>query len=402
MKIGIMGGTFNPIHNAHLSLAAAAKEQYSLDVIWFMPSGLPAHKSNQELAPAEHRLNMVKLAIAGLEAFAASDFELKREGYTYTYETLTALKENYPDDTFYFIIGGDSLDKFSTWVHPEIIAKKAILLAAGRSGYTETDLKATVEMLQASYQAKIFWIQMPECSVSSQFIREKIHFNEENELCNEVPVAVMNYIRKNDIYSPTEYILSLQQKLNSTLHEKRYLHTLGVAYLAASLAMCHGFSHRKALIAGLLHDCAKEIPEQELLSTCLELNLPVRETEKELPFLLHGVYGAYLAKQKYGIMEEEIINAIRNHTVGRPDMTAIEQAVFLADYLESERRHETVPPLDDLRKLAFQSMDQATILVLENTIHYFEATGKKMDPTTKTVLDFYRKKSAGAEKTLSV
>ena len=187
-----------------------------------------------------------------------------------------------------------------------------------------------------------------------------------------------------------EFILSLQQKLQQTLTPKRYLHTLGVAYLSASLAMCHGVSHRDALVAGLLHDCAKNYPEQELLEHCIRLGLPISEYEKRIPELLHAVYGAYLAREEYHIVQEDILLAVRNHTLGRPGMTRLEQIVYLADYFEPERTQPTIPCLDEIRKLAFQNLDKATWLVAKNCIQYFETTGKETDPMTYQVLEYYK------------
>lgn len=189
-----------------------------------------------------------------------------------------------------------------------------------------------------------------------------------------------------------EFILSLEQKLQQILQPKRYLHTLGVAYLSASLAMCHGCSHREALVAGLLHDCAKNIPEQEQLEQCIRLDLSMSEHEKRIPELLHAVYGAHLAKDQYGITEKSILLAIRNHTLGRPEMSELEQIVYLADYFEPERTQPTVPCLDDIRRLAFQNLDEATWLVAKNSIQYFESTGKDTDPMTYQVFEYYKSK----------
>lgn len=187
-----------------------------------------------------------------------------------------------------------------------------------------------------------------------------------------------------------EFILSLEQKLQQVLTPKRYLHTLGVAYLSASLAMCHGISHRDALVAGLLHDCAKNYPEDDMLKECLRLQLPLSEHEKRIPELLHAAYGAYLAKDKYGISQEDILLAVRNHTLGRPGMSPLEQIVYLADYFEPERTQPTNPPLDDIRRLAFQSLDEATYLVCRNTLQYFGVTKKEADPMTHRVFEYYK------------
>ena len=132
MKIGIMGGTFNPIHNAHLMMAQAAYEQYKLDEIWFMPSAKPPHKNQDEIAEKEHRKRMVQFAIDKIPYFKISNIEYKRAGKTYTYDTLVELKKEREDAHFYFIMGGDSLAQFEQWYHPELVIKQAVLLAAAR------------------------------------------------------------------------------------------------------------------------------------------------------------------------------------------------------------------------------------------------------------------------------
>ncbi len=190
-----------------------------------------------------------------------------------------------------------------------------------------------------------------------------------------------------------EYVLLLQKQLKDVLQEKRYLHTLGVAYMAASLAMCYGVSHRKALIAGLLHDCAKEYSDADLLQKCMELELPISKHERKVPNLLHGTYGAYLAQYRYGVSDEDILNAIRYHTVGRPEMSKLEQTVFLADYLEPERRQPSEPPLDELRQMAFQNPDKTILLITENVIRFFKNENREIDPATEDVLSYYRKKT---------
>ena len=190
----------------------------------------------------------------------------------------------------------------------------------------------------------------------------------------------------------SELVLSIQKKLQQTLKPNRYVHTLGVAYLSASLAMCYGTSHKDALIAGLLHDCAKNYPEDKMLEECLKLGISLSECETCIPELIHAPYDAYLAQEEYGITQEDILLAVRNHTLGRPNMTVLEQIVYLADYMEPGRNHPTTPSLDELRKIAFQSLDEATYLVSKNSIHYFETTGKTADPMTYRVYEYYKDK----------
>ena len=189
-----------------------------------------------------------------------------------------------------------------------------------------------------------------------------------------------------------ELVVSIQNKLQQSLQPKRYVHTLGVAYLASALAMCHGVSHKDALIAGLLHDCAKNYSEKFMLEECLRLELPLSEHETMIPELIHAAYGAYLAQEEYQIEQEDILLAIRNHTLGRPEMTSLEQIVFLADYFEPGRTQPTMPSLDEIRKIAFQSLDEATVFVCENSIRYFSTTGKTADPMIYRVYEYYKEK----------
>jgi len=200
MKIGIMGGTFNPVHNGHLILAAVAKEAAGLDEVWFMPSGLPAHKSNSELLPAENRLAMVKLAIAGISGFFASSFEIERPGFTYTADTVEALVKEFPQHEFYFIIGGDSLMKFHHWVKPEVISSHVTLLAAGRDDFSEQELLKQSETLYNLFGTDVRLINMPKLTISSNQIRNSIKENRPEKIRNFLPEGVLEYILEYELY----------------------------------------------------------------------------------------------------------------------------------------------------------------------------------------------------------
>lgn len=200
MKIGIMGGTFNPIHNGHLSLANAALTQYMLDEVWFMPSGLPAHKANHELLPALTRLHMVELAIKEKENFKASSFEIIREGFTYTADTMVALASEYPDAEFYFIIGGDSLMKFHNWVRPEVISAHTKLLAAGRNGYSQEELLLQADYLNNKFGTKVLFLDMPQLVISSNEIRSLCKEQQYNTVKTMVPKSVFEYITEKQLW----------------------------------------------------------------------------------------------------------------------------------------------------------------------------------------------------------
>lgn len=200
MKIGIMGGTFNPIHNGHLTLASTAKKAADLDEIWFMPSGLPAHKSNAELILPEQRLAMVELAIGNIAGFQASSFEIDRPGFTYTADTMEALTKEFPQYEFFFIIGGDSLMKFHHWVRPEVISKHTTLLAAGRNGIAKETLKEQAEKLYQSFGTRVQLIDMPELIISSQQIRALCKQEQFDSIQKFLPQKVSDYIKEHALY----------------------------------------------------------------------------------------------------------------------------------------------------------------------------------------------------------
>lgn len=184
-------------------------------------------------------------------------------------------------------------------------------------------------------------------------------------------------------------IRDIQESLRKELKSKRFSHTLGVEYTSICLAMKYGEDLKKADLAGLLHDCAKEFSDKKLLKICKKNNEMISETEEKNPFLLHGKAGACVARDVYEVTDETILDAIRYHTTGRPDMSLLEKIVFTADYIEPGRNH--APNLDALRKLAFEDLDRAVYEILEQTLSYLDESGSEIDQQTMITRDFYRK-----------
>lgn len=190
-----------------------------------------------------------------------------------------------------------------------------------------------------------------------------------------------------------EYDLKLLQKqMREELTEDRYEHTLGVMYTAESLAMRYGVDMEKAAVAGLLHDCAKCIPNTQKLKLCKKHGIEVSELEKKNPSLLHAKLGAYMAKKVYNVTDEDVLNAIRWHTTGRPDMSMLEMIIYMADYIEPNR--DKAPNLKEIRKLCFVNIEEAICCVLESTLSYLEETNSvAIDSMTKDTYTFYVKKT---------
>ena len=186
-----------------------------------------------------------------------------------------------------------------------------------------------------------------------------------------------------------EYDLKLLQKqMKEELSEDRYEHTLGVMYTAESLAMRYGVDMTKAAVAGLLHDCAKCIPNSQKIRLCKKYDIEVTENEEKNPSLLHAKLGALLAQKAYGVDDSEILNAIRWHTTGKPDMTMLEKIIYMADYIEPNR--DKAPNLREIRKLSFENLEEALYQVLESTLSYLSNRPDTIDPMTQLSFDFYK------------
>ena len=180
----------------------------------------------------------------------------------------------------------------------------------------------------------------------------------------------------------------IQNDLRNQFKGKRFIHTLGVQYTSICLAMKYGADLKKAELAGLLHDCAKQIPDKDMIHLCESNNELISDMEYEQPFLLHGKAGACIARDKYGIDDEDILNAMRFHTTGRADMTLLEKIVFVADYIEPGRKE--AKHLDLLRKMAFENLDETVLLILEQTLEYLEETNKRIDVHSIMTRDYYK------------
>ncbi|KSV59969.1 hypothetical protein ASU35_07195 [Acetivibrio ethanolgignens] len=184
---------------------------------------------------------------------------------------------------------------------------------------------------------------------------------------------------------------AIREKLRTILKPSRYLHTVGVENTAACLAMRYGADMNLAALAGLLHDCAKNLSNEELLAESQKYGLEISEVEKRQPFLLHGKLGAFYAKNKYGIDEDGVLDAITWHTTGHPGMSLLEEIIFIADYIEPSRRE--IPGLSEIRRLVFVNLTEAVYLTLKNILEYLKNdTHSELDPHTYETYLYYKEK----------
>ena len=179
------------------------------------------------------------------------------------------------------------------------------------------------------------------------------------------------------------------EKLKKKLNEKRFIHSIGVEYTAACLAMAHGADVNKARIAGLLHDNAKCFTLEEKLKKARKHGIEINECEEKNPDLLHGKLGAYYAKEKFGVDDQEILDAITYHTTGRPDMTTLDKIIYIADFMEPNRK--MLKDMTEIRQEAFTDLDKCLVHILKNILEYLETKDFAIDDMTRKTYEFYSK-----------
>ena len=392
-KIGIMGGTFNPIHNGHLALARHAKEQLQLSKVLFIPTGKSYMKKSLPVLPGEVRLQMTSLAICDDDGFEASDMEILRSGNTYTYETVEELKKESPWAVFYYLVGADTLLSMEKWLYPERIFANCVVVAVARDGQGQAALEEKACFLQENFGAQIKILSFEEVNISSSDIRIRRTKNE--SISDMVPRNVAEYIYENGLYENESYPMPyseefaefIKAELSGVLSAHRYEHVLAVADVAKMLASKYGYPVEKAYITGLLHDCAKHLPDEELLHICAKENIPVSETEKANAQLLHAKVGAYIAKNHYQMYNQELLDAITYHTTGRPGMSVLEKIIFVADFIEPGRKG--LPLLEEKRQMAQEDLNQAFFMILEGQLSYLNSSNQVVDPMTQKTYDYY-------------
>lgn len=387
-RIGIFGGSFNPIHTAHLMIAEAARDQYALDQLIFVPTGHAPHKTFHGTDDQTVRKELLLCAIQDNPGFALSTYEFEREEVSYTWETLLHFREEYPGAELYFLIGEDSLYDFETWRHPERICEEAHILVALRSSKDTEALSEQISHLENKYHAKIDLLSIPGFAISSTYIREQAAKG--HSIRYIVPDAVAEYIASHNLYRDAHAMQfeEMERKLRTSLKKSRYIHTQGVIAAARHLAQIHHYNEEKAAIAALLHDCAKYMPEEERVAYCESHGVDVNDAERTNLTLLHAKCGAVMAEEEFGIENQEILHAIRVHTTGEPEMNLLDKIIFVADYIEPNRTH--APNLEMLRALAETDLDRATALILSDTLDYLKKKGRTIDDTTQEAYDYYK------------
>lgn len=367
MKIGILGGTFNPIHNGHIHLAKAFLEKLGLDEVCFIPTNHPPHKQAEDLASGEHRLNLCRLAVAGEDKFTASGIELLRPAPSYTADTLRHLREEYPTHRYYLLLGSDMFLTVEQWWEARQVLAGAVICGAARNPGEYQQLLAHGKMLEETYGAQTAVVDLVPLPISSTQVRESFYTTGSG--AERIPPAVEDYIRQNGLYGldASDYPWPLEEYQQLVLQQEppqRMHHSHCVAEQAVHLAKRYGAPEKLAYIAGLLHDICKNWPLEQQLQRILKSVIIWDNLILQLPPLWHGFSAYGYLRDELNLQNIDILNAVYYHTTGRAGMSLLEKIIYIADLTSSDR---TYGDAERMRLIADVSLDDAIREALEYT-----------------------------------
>ena len=369
MRIGIFGGTFNPPHKGHKRMALEMMKAASLNKMLIIPTFTPPHKNATDLATGKDRMKMCELLFSE-DCFTVSDIEMKREGKSYTVDTLTELKKIYPEDELFLIIGSDMLLSFDRWYRYEDILSMATLCVATREN--EISVEALSEYAETKLhlsKGEYILSEMSPMVCSSTDVRSMI--KKGSDLSKVLTESVAEHIKEYDLYSDTypEYKALLRELLD----DYRFIHSLGVAESARELAVIYGYDEDKAYRAGLLHDVMKNASKEYQLQIMEKGGIILSQAEKNNPKLWHAMAGECYLRVEMGITDKELLGAVRYHTTGKAGMNLLEKIVYIADYISKERNY---PDVDVMRRLSKEvSLEEASLYALRFSIRKLESIG---------------------------
>ncbi len=347
------GGTFDPIHHGHLGLLNIVKDKLTIDDVYLLPTKQPPWKS--EMAPINHRLAMINLALPD-NSFHIDDFELNCEGVSYTIDTIKHFHSLFQGDELYYLIGSDQANLFHEWKDSDKIADLTHIVVYARPGYPLS--RTNVDRYH------MLVVEGKRFDISSTEIRLLHNL--------DLPWSVIDYILNHDLY--------FTEKLKTYYDDKRFLHVISVAKLAYEIASRNQLDKGKAVSAALLHDIAKKLDHEDGKKMILAFDASKASAP---PFSVHQFAGAILANRDFGINDEAILDAIRYHASGKPNMGPIGEILYAADKIEPLRGFDSA----SLIKACYQDYHQGFIEVLKANYEYHKANAKpfKYDLTADTM-----------------
>ncbi len=393
-RLGIMGGTFDPIHIGHLAGAEQAREAFGLDAVIFVPTGSPAFKQHQKVTPACQRLAMCRLAVLPNPHFDVSAIEIEREGVTYTVDTVRAFRAHYPDNVeLFFITGADSILSIARWKKSAEIASMIRFIAMTRPGYAVTD--AFKEELASLGEYRVEYLETTALAISSSELRRRVASGK--SLRYLTMLSVCDYIHRNGLYrgsrAPSdelvcpessgedhlrarlaalgarvedvhaeacadacdcdvlgrEFFSARKAELANRVGRKRFAHCEGVAHTSEVLAKTYGVDPRRARLAGILHDWDKGYDDPGIRRRACEVDLDVDPIViEQMPRVLHGMTAARALARAFPEIPADVLQAVDRHTVAAIGMEPLDMVLYVADAIEPNRKGERVEELREM------------------------------------------------------
>ncbi len=383
MKIAIYGGSFNPPHLGHLEAAKTVAEELKPDKLLIIPDNIPPHKSMDPGSPtAEQRLELCRLNFRSIPCAEISDMEIRRQGKSYTAHTIESLREQYPTDELHLVVGSDMFLSFEEWYEFAYLLKNCALTVISREEDDLDALRAHKAKLEKEYSARIDILEHAPLPMSSSELRVWLRLRLGSDLLDR---EVYAEIIKNRYYEAAPELCWLREEVKNYLSPKRVAHVAGCESEAVRLAMRWGEDAELAAESGILHDITKKLSREEQLILCEKYDIILDKGQLENKKLLHAVTGAALARDLFGV-SDEVYNAIRWHTTGKPDMTLLEKIIYMADYIEPTR---DFPGVEKLRTLAYKDLDEAMELGLEMSLEDIKSSGIEPHQDTVDALQWY-------------
>ena len=378
MRIGLFGGSFDPAHIEHINLAKGAIKSLSLDKLIVLPAHTPPHKQGKTLTCDTIRLELCKIAFSSVDKVEVSGYEIEKGGVSYTFETCRYFRSLYPNAELFWLVGTDMLRDFPSWKKPKDILDTVTLAVCARA---ENDgwIKREQEKFYALFHKDFAIIDYDGKDLSSTRIRVLASAGE--SVTEWVGEQVAEYIKNKRLYE----ILGANEAL-SMEKQTRKEHSFRVAEMAVQRAPSLGVSERSAMTAALFHDCAKNLDKDSpyLDGFTLDNSIPAP--------VVHQFAGAYIAENRFGIKDEDILNAIRYHTSGRAGMSALERLIFLADMLEYGRDYDVV---EKLRALFWDKKDDLTVcmaVALKESLRFIKEKDAPVYELTVDAEKYYAEK----------
>lgn len=381
MKICIYSGTFNPIHNAHVKVVEGILKEFNFDKIIIIPNAVPPHKSSGNIAEEQDRLEMLKLAFDD-SRIEISDIEIKRGGKSYSYDTVQEIKKQLNiEGKIDFLIGTDAILGIKNWYNYENFIKEVNFIVVRREN--DINIEKAIKSLNLAdltYQIS----EIPFLDISSSQIRKILSQKQIPQ--NILPEKVLEYISEKNLYQ--NYNFNQILEILKTEFKSHLEHSVAVAKLASRLAKEYEVDENQAYLAGILHDCVKYIGVEKIKGLIKEYNIEVFDHEINAPKTLHAPVGAYITKERFGIEDKKILDAIRFHTIGRCEMNLLEKIIFIADKIEPVTREEEfrakiVPQLE-------KSLDHAIFAYFEILIEKLKSENAPITAYTLKVFDCFK------------